>query len=316
MKRNLNIVVFLLALILVACAAGASERQRPGKPVLPSLLPSSTTTTTEPPPPDPVIVAAGDIACAPGKPTTPARCQHAATAALIDQIKPDFVLTEGDEQYVNGELANFQQAYHQTWGRHLAKTLPVPGNHEYGTKGATGYFTYFDGQLPDDHPGYYSRDIGAWHVVFLDANRITTAQLEWLKADLAGSKARCIMANWHQPRFSSGKAHGNYAGVDPFWRALYAARADVVLNGHEHLYERFAPQSPDQLEDALGIRQFVVGTGGSELYGFSKTIQPNSERRYNDNFGVLKMTLHAESYDWQFIAIDGEVVDEGSATCN
>ena len=197
----------------------------------------------------------------------------------------------------------------------------MPGNHEYGTTGAAGYFQYFGALAGDPSKGYYSFDLGTWHLIALNSNcaRIGgcgagSPQEQWLKADLARSASGCVLAYWHHPRFSSGQ-HGNDASYDAFWRDLHSARADVVLSGHDHSYERFAPQDPDQHADADGIREFVVGTGGNGFYSFA-SVQPNSEMRIDRKFGVLKLTLGLGSYAWQFISDDGSVLDAGSTACS
>jgi hypothetical protein len=258
---------------------------------------------------DPVIVAAGDIC---GSPT-----DCAPTAALIDQINPDRVLTLGDNAYEDGTLAQYTAYYAPNWGRFKGKTSPSPGNHEYHTANARGYFDYFSGTAPGP---YYSYDLGSWHLISLtgDINvSAGSAQETWLKADLAAHQTRCILAYWHEPRFSSGVTHGSDADFDPFWRDLYAAGADVILNGHEHNYERFAPQNPSGTATATGIREFVVGTGGvSHGYSFGTPLA-NSEVRNSTTWGVIKLTLHAASYDWQFVPVaGGAFTDSGAGSCS
>ena len=204
------------------------------------------------------------------------------------------------------------------------RTRPSPGNHEYETPGASGYFTYFGAAAGEPAKGYYSYDLGSWHVISLNSNCSSVAggcaagspQEQWLKADLAAHSNECTLAYWHHPRFSSG-IHGDEAFVGPFWDALYQAGADVVLNGHDHDYERFAPQNPSgQADPAQGISEFVVGTGGAELRNF-RTIKPNSEVRVAQQNGVLKMTLHPDGYDWQFLTAPvGTIADTGSASCH
>jgi len=200
------------------------------------------------------------------------------------------------------------------------------GNHDYHTVGASGYYTYFgaaasplDTNCTSDCKGYYSYNLGAWHIIALNSeidHAAGSVQEQWLRADLAGNQNMCTLAYWHKPRFSSGTSHGNNSSFQPFWQALYDYGADVVLNGHDHEYERFAPQSPTgQADPTRGIREFIVGTGGAGLYSFS-TIQPNSEVRNNTTYGVLKLTLHATSYDWQFVPIAGQTfTDVGSGNC-
>jgi hypothetical protein len=258
---------------------------------------------------DPVFVGAGDIAnCS--------RTQDESTAKLLDNIAGT-VFTVGDNVYPDGTLTQFNNCYGPTWGRHKNRTKPVPGNHDYHVSGAGGYFDYFGAAAGDRSKGYYSYNLGAWHIIALNSE-ITqsagSAQEQWLRADLAANPKTCTLAYWHKPRFSSGQ-HGNIAASQALWQALYDYGADVVLNGHDHTYERFAPQNPNGQADPKGIREFVVGTGGAALYSFTSN-QPNSEIRNNTTHGVLKLTLHSTSYDWQFIPIAGQnFSDSGSANC-
>jgi hypothetical protein len=258
---------------------------------------------------DPVFVGAGDIAnCS--------RTEDEATAKLLDNISGT-VYTTGDNAYPDGTLAQFNNCYGPTWGRHKNRTKPSPGNHDYHVSGAAGYFDYFGAAAGDRSKGYYSYNLGAWHIISLNSE-ITqsagSAQEQWLRADLAANPRVCTLAYWHKPRFSSGQ-HGNNSGSQALWQALYEYGADVVLNGHDHLYERFAPQNPNGQADPRGIREFVVGTGGAGLYSFT-SIQPNSQVRNNTTYGVLKLTFHSTSYDWQFVPIAGQnFTDSGNANC-
>jgi hypothetical protein len=266
---------------------------------------------------DPVLVGAGDIAnCN--------RAEDESTAQLLDSIAGT-VFSLGDNAYPGGRPAQFNNCYGPTWGRHKARTRPAPGNHDYHTAGAAGYYTYFgtaasplDTNCTSNCKGYYSYNLGTWHIIVLNDeidHSAGSAQEQWLRADLAANQSVCTLAYWHQPRFSSG-LHGSNSGAQPFWQALYDDGADVVLNGHDHTYERFAPQNPSgQADPSRGIREFVVGTGGAELYGFITT-QANSEVRNSTTWGVLKFTLHPTSYDWEFIPIAGQsFTDAGSAHC-
>jgi acid phosphatase type 7 len=270
----------------------------------------STAACSAPPPPstsDPVIAAAGDIC---GSPT-----DCAPTAKLLDSIAPTRVLTLGDHAYPDGSSSDYANYYDPNWGRHKSKTSPSPGNHDYHTSGGAGYFGYFGSQAPS---AYYSFNLGSWHLISLNGEisvSAGSAQETWLKNDLAANTGKCILAYWHEPRFSSGGEHGSDSSFDPFWRDLYAAGADVVLNGHDHNYERFAPQNPSGAADPKGIREFVVGTGGASHYNFGTTVA-NSEVRDNTSFGVLKLTLHPGGYDWQFVPVAGaSFTDSGSASC-
>ena len=258
---------------------------------------------------DPVFVGAGDIASCGSK-------QDEATANLLDSI-PGTVFALGDNVYQDGTLAEFNDCYAPNWGRHKSRTRPVPGNHDYHVAGAAGYFDYFGAAAGDRSKGYYSYDLGAWHIVALNSEidqSTGSAQEQWLRAELAAHPNVCTLAYWHKPRFSSGQ-HGDNTDSQPLWQALYEYRADVVLNGHDHSYERFGLQNPSGQADLNGIREFVVGTGGIGLYPFP-TIQPNSQVRNDTTWGVLKLTLHATSYDWQFIPIAGlTFTDVGSGNC-
>ena len=263
-----------------------------------------------------VLVGAGDIADC----RTLAGAE--ATSKLLDKI-PGTVMAVGDLAYPDGSKENFA-CYDKTWGRARSRTRPAPGNHEFHAAGATPYFEYFGVLAGDDKTGYYSYALGSWHIVVLNSEcngvggcKAGSPQERWLRADLASHPVACTLAYWHKPLFSSGSAHGNDLTMKPLWDALYEANADVVVNGHDHDYERFAPQTPEGAADpGRGIREFVVGTGGKGLrpFGVSK---PNSEARNADAFGVLKLTLHANSYDWQFIPEEGKgYSDSGSGACH
>ena len=261
------------------------------------------------------IVGAGDIAdCG--------QTGDSATALLLDSIAGT-VFTVGDNVYENGTTAEYTNCFDPTWGRFKARIRPAPGNHEYQSAGAAGYYAYFGAAAGTAGQGWYSYDVGTWHVIVLNANcsfvscAVGSPQEQWLHADLAASSAQCTVAMWHQSRFSSGSTHGNDPSTAPFWDDLYAANADLVLSGHDHDYERFAPQTPAGVADPLrGIRAFVVGTGGKSHYAVG-TIQPNSQVRNNDTFGVLKLDLHPGSYNWQFVPEAGKTFsDSGSGSCH
>ena len=232
------------------------------------------------------------------------------------------VLVLGDVQYEKGSSAAFSASYGPTWGRVKSITAPAVGNHEYRTPGAAGYFRYFGRAAGDPAKGYYSFDFGGWHLIALNSNcsqvggcDAGSPQERWLRRDLATDVASCTLAYWHHPRFSSG-AHGSDSTYAAFWDALFAAGADVVLVGHDHDYERFAPLTPDgRLDPARGIRQFVVGTGGKGLRGFGDRA-PYSEVRDNSSLGVLELTLGRDAYAWRFRPAVGSLVDSGSFACN
>ena len=274
------------------------------------------TVTSSPPPGDPVLVGAGDIAdCS--------RTQDSKTEALLAAI-PGTVFAAGDLSYPNGTAAEFANCYGPTWGLEKARTRPVVGNHEYNTSGARPYFAYWGAAAGDPSKGYYSYDLGGWHAVVLNSNcskvggcGAGSAQEKWLKADLAASTAACTIAFWHHARFSSSRTSPDNVTL-ALWQDLYDAGAEITVSGHYHNYERFAPQTPAGVADpATGIRQFVVGTGGTGLGGFKSTIMPNSEVHERSTYGVLKLTLHASSYDFQFVPIAGQTfTDSGSGTCH
>ena len=258
-----------------------------------------------------VLVGAGDIAdCT--------KNGDSLTANLMDTI-PGTVIAVGDNAYPDGTSAQYTNCYAPTWGRFKARTKPVPGNHDYLTPGASGYFGYFGAAAGDPTKGYYSYDVGPWHVIALNSNIATSVgspQEQWLRADLAASTKRCTVAYWHHPLFSSGN-EGPHLSTKPLWQALYEAGAELVIVGHDHDYERFAPQTADGVADsAHGIREIVAGTGGGGLF-IVYPPTPNSEVLDNTTLGVLKLTLHAGGYDWKFLPIEGKTfTDGGSGTCH
>jgi hypothetical protein len=231
------------------------------------------------------------------------------------------VFTTGDDAYPDGSAANFADYYAPTWGRHRSRTRPVPGNHEYRTPDATGYFGYFGPAAGEPGKGYYSYDLGDWHVVALNSNCSAvggcgagSAQERWLRADLEASAKPCTLAYWHHPRFTSGLNHAPNRSVGPLVRALYDNGAEVVVTGHNHQYERFAPLDPrGRVDDARGIRHFVAGTGGAAFYDFG-TILPGSEARDSGTFGVLRFTLSAGFYTWEFVPEAGKTFTDGGTT--
>lgn len=263
---------------------------------------------------DPILVGAGDIAvCG----------NERRTAELLDLI-PGTVFTAGDNAYYFGSLEDFESCYASSWGRHRARTRPAPGNHDYRTESAAGYFEYFGAAAGDPSRGYYSYDLGTWHVVVVNSNcgevggcQAGSPQERWLREDLAAHPALCTAAIWHHPLFSSGRHGGNPAAMRDIWQALYDAGAEIVVNGHDHDYERLAPQDPSGAADnERGIREFVVGTGGAGLRSFPR-VAPNSEVRNDRTHGVLKLTLHPEGYDWEFVPVaGGTFTDSGSGTCH
>ena len=277
---------------------------------------------------DPVIAAAGDIACDPASASfnggngTANNCRQKAVSDLFVDKYFTAVLALGDTQYEDGALTKYPQSFDPSWGRAKSIIRPAVGNHEYLTAGASGYYSYFGAAAGDPSKGYYSYDIGAWHIIVLNSNcgqvggcGTGSPQEQWLQADLAAHPNLCTLAYWHHPRFSSG-AHGNNTSYDAFWKDLYAAGVEIVLNGHDHTYERFEPQNPGGAADPNGIQEFVVGTGGQSHSSFG-TIKPNSVVRNSDTFGILQLTLHATSYEWQFVPEAGKTfTDSGTMNCH
>jgi hypothetical protein len=303
-RRATVIIVILLAILL---AFGCAPERLPG------------------PPSGEVIVAAGDIANCAGE-------GDEATARLVGGIEGATVLTLGDNAYPDGTAEDFRECYEPTWGQFKERTKPIPGNHDYETEGARGYFDYFGVDYfgdaagsPDE--GYYSYELESWHIVALNSNcgegevrcGPDSSQRRWLEEDLTANsdEGQCTLAYMHHPRFSSGEEHGSTPKVEPLWEALYEAGADVVLSGHEHNYERFAPQDPEGRADPQrGIREFVVGSGGMSHYPIVEPIA-NSEVHNDEVYGVLKLTLLPHSYEWQFVPVEGETFsDSGSGRCH
>ncbi len=279
------------------------------------------------------VVAVGDMVC---DPTDLHRlvkslgfCQDGAVYNLASSLKPDAFLALGDLQYDNGALAKYKSLYDKNWGKLKFITYPTPGNHEYLTPNATGYFNYFNESRPTGRAGspdksYYSFNLGGWHIISLNSNCAyingcgkKSPQLTWLRSDLQKNKLACVAAFWHHPRFTSGtysedEASANLSG--DFWNELSTYQAEIVLNGHDHIYERFAPQSPSGQPDPQGTRQFTVGTGGKALYK-KKTAAPNSQIALDNSFGVLKLELYTKAYRWQFISTQNKVLDSGYGQC-
>jgi hypothetical protein len=245
-----------------------------------------------------------------------------ATSDLVVAKRYAAVLVVGDVQYEDGGEEAFLRSYDPSWGRVKRLSHPVPGNHDYHTSGAAGYFRYFGRTAGDPAKGYYSFDVGAWHLIALNSNcsqvggcGTGSSQERWLRHDLAASSARCTLAYWHHPRFSSGQ-HGGSSAYVAFWRALYEAHADLVLVGHDHDYERFAPlDASGEVDLERGIREFVVGTGGKSLRGFAHP-QSASEAHSDSSFGVLELTLGRSAYAWRFRPIAGTFADSGSYRCH
>lgn len=299
---------------------------------------------------DPTIAAAGDIACSPKEISQAhgdrGQCGEIATSKLLVRLRPTAVLTLGDDQYYCGSLDDFVDSYTPSWGRELAVTRPALGNHEYGTgcgrDSASAYFTYFGKRAGRMNQGWYSYNLGAWHLIALNSEcsygkgaadfggcGAGSPEYRWLATDLAYDRAACTLVYWHEPRFSSGE-HGDDVAMTALWNLLVAAHADVVLNGHAHVYERFAPagassratgprdrifQNPTP--DPDGIREFVVGTGGRNHGSFAHPPLQGEVVRNGTTFGVLELHLHPDGYDWRFVPVPGGTfTDAGSASCH
>jgi hypothetical protein len=293
--KQVLLVCFLFLTTLIAC--GREPR------VAPRQLP-------------PVVVAAGDISSCDGR-------GDEATAKLLGAIHGT-ILALGDEAYEHGLPGEFANCYGPAWGRFKNRTKPAPGNHEYAWPKAEGYFGYFGKAAGKPGEGYYSFDLGDWHLIALNSNctdvggcDVSSPQEQWLSDDLAKSRRKCTLAYFHHPLFTSGKYRPGIPEVRPLWEALYKAGADIVLDGHDHNYQRFELQDPEgKTNPKRGIREFVVGTGGKSHYSISDPIA-NSEVYNDDTFGVLKMTLHPSSYEWEFVPVAGQsFTDSGTTSCH
>lgn len=272
----------------------------------PTMTPTPTLSLTPTPIPEEVIlVAAGDI-------TSCYNENDELTAQLVDQI-PGTVLALGDNAYPNGTLEDYMNCYEPTWGRFKDRTKPIPGNHDYLSFEADGYFTYFDIEP------YYAYDLGSWRIYALNSE-IDVApgseQMSWLREDMAAHPSQCTLVYWHQPRWSSGKQHGSNENYQALWQLFYEAGAELVISAHEHHYERFAEMNAEGKPVSPGLRQIVVGTGGRSLYRYSR-ILPASQVRNSSTYGVLKVTLRRGSYEWQFVPVPGSFFsDHGNTNCH
>ena len=290
----------------------------------------------------PTLVAAGDIACSPAMDEAPTHCRHAHTADLVERLNPDAVAVLGDAQDHEGTLEEFHAEYDPTWGRFKDITYPAPGNHEYqGTPerdAAPGYFGYFGSVAGAPPEGYYRWRLGDWTMLALNSGAVQytrrgrgasrpddcwpvscsegSAQERWLRRQLEGLRGgSCVLAYWHHPRFSSGfgRAHQPHRETGPLFRALYEHRAELVLNGHVHNYERFGPRSPSGRPDERGVTQFVVGTGGNALHRHTGT--PLTTTLRTDLFGVLELTLAPDGWRSRFVAEGGTTTDTAAGDC-
>jgi hypothetical protein len=323
-RHRVAAVMVVATLLVGACATGPVSTATPA-------------VSAEVPAPSPATASAGSAASAPaatsaGAPAPAilvgagdiASCGSSgdeATAALLDGIEGT-VFTAGDNAYESGSSREFADCYGPTWGRSRARTLPVPGNHDYKTAGAAGYFAYFGAAAGNPSEGWYARDLGVWRIYALNSNcgaiggcGAGSAQERWLRADLAANPRACVLAIWHHPRFSSGE-HGSSDATAALWAALAEAGAEIVVTGHDHDYERFAPQTADGVADPSGIVEFVVGTGGRSHYTVSHAIA-NSLVRNDDTYGVLRLELYAASWSSSFVPVaGGSFTDTGTGTCH
>lgn len=295
-RRLAALAVSLASTLLLArCGASSPSGPSPGGP------PPIVTTAT--------LLAAGDIG----------ECGFGAieTGKLLDRLSGT-ILALGDLAYQNGTAANFRDCYDPAWGRHIDRTRPVPGNHEYENpeKAATAYFDYFGDLAGPRGLGYYAFNAGAWRIIAINSEipiGAGSSQMQWLRNELANNRTQCTLAYWHRPLFTSGP-NGNQTDVKPLWSTLIEFGADVVLNGHDHMYEVFAPQDADGRASETGIREFIAGTGGAHLYtpGAPK---PNSQAR-GSAYGILVLTLQSSSYQWDFAAVNNAFRDTGSGSCH
>jgi 3',5'-cyclic AMP phosphodiesterase CpdA len=314
--RNSIVIIFFILVIGIIYTAFTKDFKRPSLPTNKKETQIEKTIT---------IAAAGDVACA--SLTAKDECFQGETADLIVRKKPDLVLALGDLQYDSGIYTQFLSFYDKSWGKFKSITKPVPGNHEYQTKDAKGYFDYFNGIgvssgiAAERSKGYYSFDSGDWHFIALNSNCWAVGgcgegseQYKWLQKDLKENSKGCTVAYWHNPVFSSGP-HGSDAIMRTPWKLLQEHKTEIILTGHDHLYERFEKQDAfGNKDEVTGIQEFVVGTGGRNLYS-TKQIQKNSVIREDYLYGVLFLTLNKDSYKWEFISIDEKVIDSGLGRC-
>lgn len=317
-----SFVTVVITAVLVACGSGSQDESLPGFPTSEPFTPATTTLLTPPaaapsptaapaPSPNPVLYAVGDIA------SCSTRGDEKVAGLLRGRRGRIAVL--GDAVYDSGTRREYRRCFDPAWGPMGRRLRPAPGNHDYRTPGAAGYFGYFDRRAGEAGKGWYFYDLGPhWRVIVLNSECAAVGgcgrdsrQGRWLHRTLARAGGRHILAYWHAPLFSTGK-HGPTPVVKPLWKQLHAAGAAIVLNGHDHVYERFAPQDAEGRRDRNGIRQFTVGTGGYTLYGFNSPPAPTTEARNNTSFGVLRLRLEPDGYRWRFIPATGTFTDRGS----
>jgi hypothetical protein len=304
----------VLALIVVLaftaqCGGSSAPPTTPTPPVTNPPQPPDPPPPPPPPGPDAVFVGAGDIAM----------CNERGaelTARVLDRIQGT-VFTLGDNAYPAGTARDFAECYEPTWGRHKARTRPIPGNHDFQTERGAPYFNYFGQSAGQPGLGYYMYRVGTWNIYALNSNIAVngvSTQATWLQQQLSDNPSRCAAALLHHPLFSSGQ-NGDHAFVRDLYRILYGGGVDIILAGHDHTYERFSGLiNPDGGSDPKGFRHFIVGTGGASLYQF-RNVKPFSAMRHS-GWGVLKLTLKAQAYDWEFVPVDGDTFrDMGSGVC-
>ena len=326
MNHMFSVVSVLAALtVLAGCSAptaaeperpGASGAERTGRPGASGAEEKERPTVSAAELSGPTVVAVGDIACARGNSVAPKRCRHADTAKLAQSYSPTYVLGLGDMQYPSAALSDFNGSYDKSWGALKARTRPVPGNHEYLTPGASGYYSYFRNQQPG-RPGYYAFDVNGWRIYALNSvcTKIDCAQeIRWMERDMANHPRRCSAIAMHHPRFSSGSEHGSTPEAGRFWKVAYRHHVDLALAGHDHDYERFARMDPAGAPAGDGVYSFVSGASGKGLYEFGKTVS-GSEARYNQAPGVLALTLGRTQFAYEFKNVNGNVIDKGVHTC-
>jgi 3',5'-cyclic AMP phosphodiesterase CpdA len=303
-------VIVVLLVTRDSSTAPAAGSKVKATTVLPAAKPSD----------HPTVAAIGDITCEAGAVMSVGTCQQKAVADAIIKAKPDSVWLLGDIQYLNGELSQFRSQFQPAFGALRKRWRPAPGNHEYYTPNASGYYEFFGKSAGPYQRGFYSFDIGKWHVVSLNGNcdvidcKANSFQAKWLRSDLKRHSNKCTAAYWHQPLFSSGKEHGSDPLVRPLWKILGDRKADLILGGHDHDFEVFARQDESGKRDPKGPVEIVAGTGGKSWYQFAKP-QPNSKVRIGNTFGFLSLTLNPKAFDWRYISKDSKVLARGSARC-
>lgn len=304
-KRLIALAIALGTLILLAgCGAGPGSPERAAPVAAAAIVPGVN------------VVAVGDIACPPGGAVTATTCQHAAVAARSRALAPQVLLALGDEQYQNGTYYDFTHAYAPTFGQQRSITRAVVGNHEYQTAGAAGYFQYFAGRVGGG-AGYYRVQAGEWQLFLLNSNcdKVNCAtEAKWLDQQMTAYPSRCSLVAMHHPRYSSGGEHGSSTSMKPFWDVLYTHRADIVLAGHDHDYERFVPMNGSGSARSNGPTSFVSGTGGKSLYKKGAVV-PGSAYFQNTAPGVLQLSLGAGQFSWRFATAGGSFPDSGQRSC-